>query len=50
MTKEYREGWSYHKSNGDILDNPYPKDSNEWWEWFYGWRDSMEDTINRMNQ
>jgi len=41
----YQEGRDAHHNNIDINENPYPEDSAEWWQWFYGWRDSVVDSI-----
>ena len=46
-SKEYLKGWGHHFNYGFNLDaNPHPKDSEDWWEWFYGMRDAQEEAIS----
>ena len=43
-SKEYLDGWMHCVENGCDFDaNPYKNESEQWWDWFYGMRDALDE-------
>lgn len=46
----YKAGWECRQYGGQWSDNPYPKSTNEYWEWFRGYRDKLDQELNEWSE